>query len=129
MGIERRKFPRAELKYKINVICDGTVLLGEPGEFTFHTYSENISVGGLKVILERQLTVGTLVQLEIFVTPSAPVICKGIVVWTHKVNPDDTKPDLHETGMQFIELDDMGQSIISDVIHKVVSKSAEGQGL
>lgn len=118
MGVERRRFPRADLKYKINVICDGTVIPGGPNDYTFHTYSENISVGGLKVILERELSVATLVSLEIFITPVAPVVCKGIIVWTKKVNPSGTNPDLFETGMQFIELDEMGQGIIRDVIEK-----------
>ncbi|HNX82080.1 MAG TPA: PilZ domain-containing protein [Candidatus Omnitrophota bacterium] len=127
MVIERRKFPRAELKYKITVVCDGTVILGAPSDYTFHTHSENISVGGLKVILDRQLPVGTLVQLEVFVTPNAPIVCKGIIVWTQRINPQETKPDLFETGIQFIELDDMGQSIIANVIAKITPKPSDAQ--
>lgn len=124
---ERRKSSRAELKYIINVICDGMVLLGDLNEFTFHTYTENICVGGLKVVLERQLHVGTLVRLEVFVTPGAPIICKGIIVWTKKINPSETRPDLFETGIQFIELDAMGQSILSDLINKVALKPPDAQ--
>ncbi|TRZ94982.1 PilZ domain-containing protein [bacterium] len=114
---EERKFPRANVKFKIKVICEGTVILGEPQNYTFHTYTESIGEGGVKVILEKELKIASLVKLELFITSKKtfPIKCKGIVVWTQRVNPEGTSPDLFETGIQFIELDKNDQEVIGNI--------------
>lgn len=119
---ERRRFPRATVRYKINIICEGEVILGTPKDYTFHTHSENISEGGIKVLLEKELKIGSLIKLQVFITSGVPIDCKGIITWNKKVNPELTKPDVFETGIQFIELDDDDQAIISNVVKKVLTK-------
>jgi c-di-GMP-binding flagellar brake protein YcgR len=115
---EERKSLRANVKLKIKVICEGTVILGEPQNYTFHTYTESIGEGGVKVILEKELKIASLVKLELFITTkkTLPIQCKGIVVWTRRVNPEGTSPDLFETGIQFIELDKNDQEVIGNIV-------------
>lgn len=121
---ERRKFPRAEVKYRINIICEGAVILGEPEDYIFHTYTDNISEGGIRVILEKELKNASLVKLELYVTSreSFPLRCKGIVVWTKKTNPEGTKPDLFYTGIQFMELEKRDQEIIANIVGRFLGK-------
>ena len=119
---EKRKFPRVNLKYKVTIICDGKVLLGMPGEYSFHTCTENLSQGGVMVRLERQLPNASIMRLRLFVTEKAPFECKGSVAWTKKANPENTKPDIFETGIQFIELGDTEQRIIGNLVKSFIKK-------
>lgn len=122
---ERRKFPRAEIKYRINIICEGSVILGEPKNFIFHTYTENIGEGGIKVILEKELKTASLVKLELYITTkkSLPIKCKGIVVWSKKANPEGTRPDLFITGFQFLELEKRDQEVIGNIVNRFLEKN------
>lgn len=122
MQIERRLHPRIELKFKITIICEGKVLLGEPADYSFHTSSENLSQSGVMVKLERRLKNASIVRLLLFVTEKFPFECKGSVAWTKKVNPDDTKPDIFETGIQFIELCEVEQKILDNLIKSFIKK-------
>ena len=103
---ERRQFTRVNAKYPINVICAGEVIEGHPQHYIFRTYTKNISQGGIKVILEQEIKVGSEVELELFITDkeSLPIKCYGVIIWTKKANPEGTKPDLIHTGIQFTDL-------------------------
>jgi len=119
---ERRQFPRANVRCSINIICDGTVILGEPKDYNFHTYTDNLSEGGMKVILEQELKVASLVKLELYITSKKlmPIRCKGMVRWTRRVNPEGTEPHLFDTGLQFIELDKTDQEMIGNIVNRAM---------
>jgi hypothetical protein len=120
MQNEKRKHPRVKLKYKITIICKGKVLFGSPEDYVFHTFSENLSEDGVMVKLERQLSNAAIVRLNLFVTEKAPFDCKGSIAWTKKVNPENTKPDIFETGIRFIELDYAEQEIIANLVKSFI---------
>ncbi len=123
---ERRRFPRADVKYKINIICEGSVIVGGPRDYTFHTHTENIGEGGIKVILEKELIIGSLLKLELFITSKKimPIRCKGTVIWTKKINPQDTKPDLFDIGIQFLDFDSsFGRQLIADIVNCYLDKT------
>ena len=122
MQTERRKHPRVKLKYKITIICDGQVLFGMSKGFSFHTLTENLSQSGVMVKLEQRLKDASIIRLRLFVTEKAPFECKGSVAWTKKANPENTKPDVFETGIQFIELGDVEQRIIANLIKNFTKK-------
>ncbi len=124
---ERRKFLRAEIKYKINIICEGSVILGEPRDYIFHTHTENISEGGIKVFLEKELKTASLVKLELYITSkkSLPIRCKSIVVWTKKANPEGTKPDLFNTGFEFMELEKRDQEVIGNIVNRFLENKSK----
>ena len=106
MSEERRGFPRVSVQYPKNVICIGEVIQGHPQNYIFHTYTESISEGGMKITLEKEVKAGSLVELELFISDkeSLPIKCNGVIVWTKKTNPEGTKPDLFHTGIQFKDL-------------------------
>lgn len=122
MQIERRKFPRFKVKYKIIIICEGKVLYGLPEDYAFHTCTENLSEAGLMVRLERRLSDAAIVKLSLFITKDIPLKCKGSIAWTKKVNPKNTKPDIFETGIRFIELDYAEQEKIGNLVKSFIKK-------
>lgn len=128
MSEEKRKFTRVDAKYQINVICTGEVIQGNPQSYIFHTYTENISEGGIMAVLEKEVKAGSLVKLELFVTDkeSLPIKCNGVVIWTKKVNPEGTKPDLFHTGIQFTDLTNpVYRKLLGDVISYYLDDKSE----
>ncbi len=124
MQIERRKFPRVKLKYKITVMCEGKVLLGAPEGFVFHTFSEDLSQAGVMVKLEQQLENASIVKLKLFITEKFPFECKGSVIWTRKANPEGTKPDIFETGIKFMSLDGIELKLIGNLVRSFIKPLA-----
>jgi len=114
---ERRKYPRADIKARVNIICILKVILSGP-EVTFRTHTENISEEGIKVILEEELTPGTLVKIQLYLNneKTMPIECKGQIIWTKKVNPVGTAPDLFVTGIQLIDLNGLNRQLISSLV-------------
>jgi hypothetical protein len=111
---ERRKFPRAAFLCKIAV--------GSPIRWlTSHT--ENLSAGGIKVILDEKLNVYTTVGLEIFFEKDKSIKCKGRVAWVEEeVNPLEmaSEPIIFITGIEFAEISDNDKQYIKRLI-KVLS--------
>lgn len=125
---ERRRFSRVNAKYQINVICTGEVIQGHPKYYIFHTYTENICEDGIRVILEREIKVGSLLELELFISDkeSLPIKCNGVVIWTKKANPEGTKPDLFHTGIQFADLTStIYRKLLGDVISYYLDHKSE----
>ncbi|MFA4933961.1 MAG: PilZ domain-containing protein [Candidatus Omnitrophota bacterium] len=125
---ERRKFLRVNVKYQINVKCSGQVIKGDPQCYTFHAYTENISEGGMKIILEKEIKVGSLVELQLFITDkeALPIQCNGVIIWNKKANPEGTKPDLFHTGIQYTDLvNPVYLKFLREVISCYLDKEAE----
>jgi c-di-GMP-binding flagellar brake protein YcgR len=128
MPEERRKFTRVNAKYQVNVKCSGQVIKGDPQRYIFNAYTENISEGGMKIILEREIKVGSLIDLQLFITDkeSLPIQCNGVIIWNKKANPEGTKPDLYHTGIQFTELTNaVYRKFLKEVISCDLGKETE----
>jgi c-di-GMP-binding flagellar brake protein YcgR len=124
MFVERRKFPRVNVRYEVKIICEGTIILGKPQGYTFHTYTEDLSQGGVRVTLEQEVQVGSLVNLELYVNneKTLPARCKGIVSWTKII--EGTSPPLFYTGIQFLDLEsDVGSQIIKGIVNFHLDKN------
>ena len=109
---ERRRFPR--LVFPCNTVV-GYPIYQLASHTESITQTENISAGGIKLILEERLNVQTPVSLELFFEKDSPTKCQGRVVWVKKVNPIemqgepiifDTGIEFFDTGIEFIELHD-----------------------
>ncbi|MFA5199463.1 MAG: PilZ domain-containing protein [Candidatus Omnitrophota bacterium] len=125
---ERRRSPRVSVKCQINVICTGEVIEGNPKSYIFHTYTQNISEGGINIILEKEIKTGSLIDLELFITDkeSLPIKCRGSVVWSKKVNPQGTSPDLFQAGIKFLDLtSSVYRKLLSEVIRYYLNKESE----
>ncbi|KPK42760.1 MAG: hypothetical protein AMJ78_01200 [Omnitrophica WOR_2 bacterium SM23_29] len=110
-GINKRRFVRAVFECVVKVKKKGTPLI-------FQTHTENISIGGVCVILERGLFRGTAVEVEIFLPDDFPPIrCDGRVVWALKREGHaERKPSQYDTGIEFTEISDENKGRIEHII-------------
>lgn len=91
-GVDRRRFPRAD--YPVRIVVRKK---GQKDQFSTHT--ENIGVGGVCVLLEKELDKFCLVELLIYFEDGLPALeCDGRVVWVVKGQ------ERFDTGIEFLNL-------------------------
>jgi len=117
--IEKRKFPRA------NVTCKISTNFGEK-LLVFDSHTENIGEGGIRVILEENLNISTIVNVELFLLEKElPLRCKGKVVWAKEMKPEQIRPRLFDTGIKFIEINDYNKEEIGKLVNNLI---VQGKG-
>lgn len=92
-GIDKRRFPRANYPCKVVVLKDRC-------RERFDTHTENIGVGGICVILEKEIKRFTEVDLILYLKDALPPVeTVGRVVWAIERNESE-----FDTGIEFINL-------------------------
>ncbi|MCA9398552.1 MAG: PilZ domain-containing protein [Candidatus Omnitrophica bacterium] len=120
-GLDRRKFPRVNYPCLVvlrNDSAEADVLL---------THTENIGIGGVCVILKKDLKMFTPVEVELDLLDLGNHIkCKGKVVWNVKRGSDvKKKPLFYDVGIEFETLDDGEQQRLEEIVKRLV-KSNQG---
>jgi len=116
MEIERREFPRVNLIYKISSIFGERLLV-------FHSHTENISVAGVRTILEEGLHISTELEIELFVSDrGTPLKCKGQIIWVKEINPVSTNPRLFDTGIKFTKISNSDQEYLKNMVNTFPSQ-------
>jgi len=111
MGIERRQFPR------VTLICRVTITCGERRSKVYNSHSENVSAGGIRIILDENLIVRTPLELELFLPDREKSLkCKGQVVWVREMGPPTATPHFYDTGIEFKEMEESDQHILTEAI-------------
>jgi len=113
---ERRNFVRA--KFPCEIIISGDK------ERMISTRAENISAGGIRVLIKEKLRTSSLVTLNIYGIKKKPIACKGKIIWAFTRKMHYSKPDvLYDTGIEFhqIQEDDVNK------IKKLVALIASGE--
>lgn len=109
-GDERRRFIRVRFPCKI--------IIYTPQEHIISSHTEDISVGGLRLILQEELTICSLVDLEIYIKEE-PIICKGRVVWVEKKESRWNKGVFYfDMGLDFCEIEEKDRQLIRKVIEE-----------
>ena len=90
---ERRQFVRGDFPFRVYIYC--------PKKRILTTFTEDISQGGIKVMLDRRLEINTPVDLEIL-SDEGEKICRGQIAWVREVKPNK-RTKLYETGIRFTE--------------------------
>ncbi len=120
-GLNRRKFPR------INFPC--LVIIREPDALpdAILTHTENVGIGGICVLIKKNLKIYTKVDLEIdLLDLSDHVHCRGKVVWTvRRKEHDSNKPFFFDIGIEFIDLKEEDAERLSRLIENAVRKDPE----
>ena len=112
-GINRRKFPRA------NYPCVLSVMRKDQQD-TLSTQTENIGLGGICVILPRDLGIFAPVEIRLDLLDGQPVIeSDGTVAWVI-VSKGEKKSELFDTGLEFTNLKRKDAIRISSIVEKVV---------
>jgi hypothetical protein len=146
-GKERRRFPRAEYP------CLLTVRKKTPPPFSILTHTENISIGGVRVVIDKEIEVATEVDVEIDLQDTLPnvtstgkiswvrqflvdrkdqtsrptpktKILKATVAWIKKIPAaQEGKPASYDTGIQFVTLKDEDRTRIADIVDRLLGKN------
>ena len=100
-GLEKRKFPRASKPCKVQ-------LKKKEGVEIFSTRTENISCGGICVILPKDLGNYTSVDIELDLEDGQGAFnCAATVVWSVKrMDASEEKHGSYDTGIEFSNLKD-----------------------
>ncbi len=112
-GIEKRNFVRANFPCKI--------IISTPHEHTIVVHTENIAVGGVRVIIAESLDISSIVGLELFVG-GTQIICKGRIVWVvERSGSDNVEFNIWDTGIEFYEIAGRDRKVISNFVDAIIS--------
>ncbi len=112
-GINRRKFPRAEYPCKL------TVKKKDSPDESLSATTENIGIGGICVILPRDLGIFAPVEIQLDLLDHQPVIeCDGAIMWIVKKGQDNDT--IFDTGIEFTTLKRDDEIRIDGIVEKIL---------
>lgn len=113
-GINRRKFPRANYPCKITVKRKD-----HPDKISTHT--ENIGIGGICVLLPKDLGIFAPVEINLDLLDGSPSIeCDGAIVWI--VTKKEEALASYDTGIEFTNLKRKDTERIITIIDRVLKE-------
>jgi Tfp pilus assembly protein PilZ len=115
-GLNRRRFPRVMFPCLIKI----TKREGPPD--TLLTHTENVSVGGVCVIVRRHLDIFMPIALELDLLDSEETfVCDGKVVWTVRRKATESfKPSFYDIGIEFTNIDNTNRARIEKMIAHLI---------
>lgn len=120
-GLNRRKFPR------VNYPC--LVVIRDQGQEkdVLLTHTENVGIGGVCVILKKNIKMFTPVELEIdLLDLGSHIKCKGKVVWNVQRKMDEKKKPLYyDVGIEFTGLNEKDRERLDVVVKRLVKSNRE----
>lgn len=120
-GINRRKFPRA------NYPCEITVRRKDNPD-SLSSQTENIGVGGICVMLQKDLGIFAPVEIQLDLLDGGSTIrCDGTIVWI--VSKKDKKDKLFDTGIEFTNIKRNDATRIGAIVDRILyeTKSSGGE--
>ena len=115
-GLDRRKFPR------VNYPC--LVVIRHEGEEkeVLLTHTENVGIGGVCVILKRNIKMFCPVELELDLLDLGNHIkCQGKVVWNvQRKSEEPTKPSFYDIGIEFVNITSGEQTRLEDIVSRLI---------
>ncbi|MFC1704211.1 PilZ domain-containing protein [Candidatus Omnitrophota bacterium] len=120
-GMDRRRFPRAN--YPCLVIIRRNSMRPE----AMLTHTENIGMGGICVILKRDLGLFTPVEIELdLMDTQSHIKCDGKIVWVVKrKESDEKKPSFFDTGIEFGKLKEQDQQRVHSIVQRLMKTQTE----
>ena len=121
-GANRRRFPRAN--YPCLIIIRRNSM--QPQALLTHT--ENLGLGGVCVILKKDLGLFTPVEIELDLMDTQPHIkCNGKIVWVVKrKDTEEKKPLFFDIGIEFANLKEKDRERVSAIVDHLVHIQDEG---
>ena len=113
-GLETRRFVRA------NFPCE--IVIFAPKQHTVSTHTENIGAGGVRVIIEERLDIGSLVRLQLYLyEETEPIVCEGKIVWmVEKESRYRKNLVFFDTGIEFHTMKECDRIKIKNLVEAIV---------
>ncbi len=113
-GLDQREFPRYSAR------CDITISDG--GE-TLKSKTQNVGVGGVCVLLNKELQKLSQVKLHLVMDESMrPIECEGRIVWMIPSKELASPKKHYDTGIEFLNLDPKDRDRIEVFVRRLVVK-------
>ncbi|MBU1888311.1 MAG: PilZ domain-containing protein [Candidatus Omnitrophica bacterium] len=114
-GINKRKFPRANYPCIISV-------KRKDHDDTVSAKTENIGIGGICVMLPKDMGIFAPVEIQLDLLDNQPLIkCDGAIVWVVAKKTDNNK--LYDTGLEFTNMARKDAMRINEVVEKILGKN------
>ena len=114
-GINKRK--------AVRVSFECTVIVKKArSSLTFNSTTEDISMGGIRVILEKELLRNTPVELELSLPDDLPAAkCTGKITWsTRRDKYTNKKASQFDTGIEFSEVSEQDKLRMKRIIDELL---------
>ncbi len=120
-GLNRRKFPR------VNYPCLVVLKKDSKDPDVLLTHTENVGVGGVCVILKKNIKMFSTVELELdLLDLGSHIKCTGKVVWNVQRKMDEKKKPLYyDVGIEFNALGDEDRERLSVIVKRLVKNNKE----
>jgi len=103
-NVEKRQFARGNFPCKL--------FIHYPEGHIISAYTEDISRGGVRVVLEEKIEVSTIVDVEIYFEEE-PIICKGKITWIKEKESVERKGvTLFDTGIECFKTEQENEKAI-----------------
>lgn len=110
-GFDHRKFPRVNAECRIYIKKD------QSQSSPLIAKTENIGVGGLCVVLREALPKLSSLRIQLDLQDGeGPIQCAGRVAWTVESRDFVSEEKTHDTGIEFMDLNDLSRERIKRVI-------------
>ncbi len=107
--VERRNFVRVKIPCKITLF--------QPQDLTLDCHTENISAGGIRVMIEERLGISSIIDLAIYVPGQEPILCQGKIIWSFARKTKESPASLFfDTGIEFSAIEDKDIETIKELI-------------
>ena len=107
--VERRNFVRVKIPCKITIL--------QPSDLTLDCHTENISAGGIRVMIGEKLGISSIVNLVIYVPGQEPILCQGKVIWSFARKTKESPASLFfDTGIEFSSIEDKDVEAIKELV-------------
>jgi len=120
-GMDRRKFPRAN--YPCLVIIRKDHMTPE----ALLTHTENIGVGGVGVIIRRDLKLFENIELELdLLDMQSHIKCNGKIVWVvRRKEEEKIKPLFYDIGIEFVNLPEKDRKRIEFIVNRLIALESQ----
>ena len=116
MESERRQFARVTILSKVTVIYGERLLM-------FDTHTENLGVGGMRIILGENLIVNADLEIELFLPDRGKMLkCKGKVAWSKEMTPRGVNPRFFDVGIEFTKMEDADREMLQGTINAMLTQ-------
>jgi len=120
-GMDRRKFPRA------NYPCLLIVRRDHIAPEALLTHTENIGVGGVGIIIKRELNLFAPVELELdLLDMQQHIKCEGKIVWVvRRKESAQVKPLFFDVGIEFSNLSEKDRKRIEFIVNRLIKLESQ----
>lgn len=122
-GINRRKFPR--VNYPCLVVIRNTEGEDEGKENVILTHTDNVGIGGVCVVLKKNVKIFSEVELELdLLDLGEHICCNGKVVWNVQRQQEAVeKPSFYDIGIEFLDITPEDKQRLERIVERLVKNS------